>query len=182
MTIMTRARAALVIAAAALAAAGVTAQLAPAKEPATGVAPPIAAPDGHERFLLGHAAGVQIYTCTATAGGHAWSFVAPRAIVSTPGRTRLDHYGGPTWRAEDGSYVVGRVVARSPAHGTIPWLLLEVASRGGPADGLLARTTYIQRIATTGGVAPTGGCDAASAGEIAEVPYTAVYVFWKEKS
>lgn len=35
----------------------------------------IAVREGHKLFLIGHAVGVQIHTCT-TSG---WSFVAPRA-------------------------------------------------------------------------------------------------------
>jgi hypothetical protein len=43
-------------------------------------------------------------------------------------------------------------------------------------------TSYIQRIATTGGLAPAAStCDETTVGTIAEVPYTADYVFWKKK-
>jgi hypothetical protein len=173
-------RAVLLAAAAALAAAAGAAH---AKLPAPEVPAAIAAPEGHKAFLLGHATGVQIYACTETAGGFAWSFVAPRADLygDTSQKLLMTHFGGPTWQAKDGSSVVGRVVDRAPADGTIPWLLLEVVSHGGPEDGRLAATTYIQRIATTGGVAPSGGCAADTAGAVAEVPYTADYVFWKAK-
>jgi hypothetical protein len=41
-------------------------------------------------------------------------------------------------------------------------------------------TAYIQRIATTGGLAPPAmECNATTAGTVAEVPYTADYYFWK---
>jgi len=41
-------------------------------------------------------------------------------------------------------------------------------------------TSYIQRIATVGGLAPPAAqCTAATAGTVAEVPYTADYYFWK---
>jgi hypothetical protein len=44
----------------------------------------------------------------------------------------------------------------------------------------LAHTTYIQRVATTGGLAPRAGtCNAATAGDVEEIPYTADYYFWK---
>lgn len=39
----------------------------------------IAVPAGNKAFLDAHAVGVQIYSCNATATGHAWTFVAPRA-------------------------------------------------------------------------------------------------------
>ena len=42
--------------------------------------------------------------------------------------------------------------------------------------------TFIQRVNTTGGVAPAAAtCNAASAGKVAEIPYTADYHFWKAK-
>jgi hypothetical protein len=37
--------------------------------------------------------------------------------------------------------------------------------------------TFIQRVATTGGLAPETGCSAATAGALARVPYTAIYCF-----
>ena len=63
----------------------------------------------------------------------------------------------------------------------IPWLLLSAASTASGPDGdRLAHTTFIQRIATTGGLAPAAaGCNAGTAGTSAEVPYTADYYFWK---
>jgi hypothetical protein len=166
----------------AAAAAGLATQHASAKEPAPEVPAAIAVPAGHKLFLTTRAAGVQIYVCAATPTGHLWSLVAPRAnLYNEHGKLLGTHFAGPTWQANDGSSVVGRVVDRVPQTGTIPWLLLEIASHGGPEEGRFARTAYIQRLATTGGVAPTEGCGAATAGTIAEVPYTADYAFWKQK-
>ena len=39
----------------------------------------------------------------------------------------------------------------------------------------LDNADFISRLATSGGVAPTGSC---ASGEVAEVSYGAVYVFW----
>ena len=64
----------------------------------------------------------------------------------------------------------------------IPWLLLEVVGADiGPAGGhRLTKTTYIQRVHTSGGLAPTTGCtQAADMRTRAFVPYTADYVFYK---
>ena len=58
-------------------------------------------------------------------------------------------------------------------------LLLEAKSAEGP--GIFARVTYIQRVNTTGGTAPTEGCDAAHAGQEVRVPYTADYFFYRAK-
>ena len=52
----------------------------------------------------------------------------------------------------------------------------------GPAR-FVAGTTYIQRLNTTGGVAPAAGeCNADTLDEVVEVPYTADYYFWKQAS
>ena len=163
----------------ALAAAGAVAQLASAKQ-APEVPGAIAVPAGHKPFLTGHATGVQIYACSAAGGGYAWSLVAPRASLYTAGGKLLTtHFAGPTWQAKDGSFVVGAVVDRAPVEGAIPWLLLAATSTSDV--GRLAATGYIQRMATTGGLAPSAGCSAETAGATAEVAYTADYVFWKKK-
>src|SRR5215207_2377952 len=39
----------------------------------------ITVPDGYKPFLVGHAAGDQIYTCTTIDGGFTWSAAVPRA-------------------------------------------------------------------------------------------------------
>lgn len=58
---------------------------------------------------------------------------------------------------------------------------LAAASTAAGADGdRLVATTYIQRISTTGGLAPAAAdCNADTAGTMEEVPYTADYYFWK---
>jgi hypothetical protein len=63
----------------------------------------------------------------------------------------------------------------------IPWLRLSAASPAAGADGdRLTGTTFIQRIATTGGLAPPAAdCNQRTAATEAEVPYTADYHFWK---
>jgi hypothetical protein len=142
----------------------------------------IAVPEGNKVFLVGEAVGVQIYACNAIGSGYRWDFLAPRAnLYSEQGNLLSTHFGGPSWQARDGSLVVGSVADRAPAEGTIPWLLLEAASTSAGADGdRLAGTTFIQRVATTGGLEPDAAeCDAGSAGTTSEVPYTADYYFWK---
>jgi hypothetical protein len=88
---------------------------------------------------------------------------------------------GPHWESEDGSRIVGRTreSAEAPAAGAIPWLLLEARSVGG--EGAFSRVSSVQRIHTTGGVAPASGCSAAKAGASARVPYTADYVFFSPR-
>jgi hypothetical protein len=139
--------------------------------------------DGNKVFLVGHADGVQIYSCNLTASGYGWALVAPRANLYADNVNLLaTHFGGPTWRARDGSYIVGRVEKRVTVDPTaIPWLRLAVAARAAGPDGdRLFETTYIQRIATTGGLPPAAAaCTPETAGTVEEVPYTADYYFWK---
>jgi Protein of unknown function (DUF3455) len=75
------------------------------------------------------------------------------------------------------------VVDRAPVADAIPWLLLSAASTTVGEDGdRLAKTTYIQRLETSGGVAPApASCTATHAGAIAEIPYSADYYFWQRK-
>jgi hypothetical protein len=160
----------------ALAAAALFAPAASAKQP---LASPVPVPAGNALFKSAHAIGVQMYSCNGTA----WTFVAPRANLYQGRRFVISHFAGPTWMHPDGSHVVGQVVTPAPMPGTIPWLLLSAAGNGsGPYGSTLADVTFIQRVNTTGGVAPDAAlCTAASAGRVVEVPYTADYHFWKAK-
>jgi hypothetical protein len=167
---------------AAVAASGPLAAVANAG-PAEPVVPSrIAVQDGHKVFLVGHAVGVQIYSCNATATGYGWGLVAPRAdLYDDHGKLIIKHFGGPSWQATDGSTVVGsRVdqVAVDPS--AITWVLLSASGTPGPDGDRLAHTTFIQRVATTGGLAPAAAeCNAETVGDVVESPYTADYYFWK---
>jgi hypothetical protein len=145
--------------------------------------PTLEVPAGNELDFHLEAVGVQIYTCTATATGPAWVFKAPEAnLFSGTGEPAGTHYAGPTWEALDGSKVVGaRVSGFTPDPASIPWLLLRAASHAG--EGRMDEVTFVQRLRTSGGVAPVDGCDAtaAGAGAVARVPYTATYCFYEAK-
>ena len=136
-------------------------------------------------FLVGHAVGVQIYSCNATTSGHSWGLVAPRAnLYGDKGKLLMTHFAGPTWRAKDGSRVVAQRVDGVTVDATaIPWLLLSTVSTApGPDGDRLTKTTFIQRIATTGGLAPPAAeCNAGTVGAVREIPYTADYYFWKAR-
>ncbi len=142
---------------------------------------PIQVPAGNTLFKVNYAVGVQIYSCNATATGHAWALVAPRAnLYDRHHKLIATHFGGPTWQTKDGSKVVGARKAGVNVDPTaIDWLLLSATSS---TAGRLAGTTFIQRINTTGGlVPPAADCSVATAGATKEVPYTADYVFWKAR-
>ena len=137
-------------------------------------------PAGHAPFLLAHAIGVQIYACSATADGPKWQFVAPKAVLFGKGILG-HHFAGPTWQAADGSSVkAARVDGVTVDPTAIPWLLLKATTT---TDGQLGRTTYIQRLATRGGLEPAAAkCHAGTVGSERHIPYTADYRFWKEQS
>jgi len=146
----------------------------------------LAAPATQSLALELHARGVQVYECAPAGVGseqHAWRLQGPDAQLRD-GATRSVgvHYAGPTWESFDGSAVVARPVARveSAQTGAVPWLLLEAVSNRG--DGAFARVRSIQRLETSGGQPPAGGCDRAQAGRVARVPYRAVYRFYADSA
>ena len=135
--------------------------------------------DGNKVFLVGHGVGVQIYTCN----GSVWSSAVPRAnLYDDNGKLIITHFAGPTWQTADGSKAVGTVVDKVIVDRTaIPWVLLSTTTTPGPDGDRLVDTSFIQRINTTGGLTPPAAdCNAATAGTVVEVPYTADYVFWKK--
>jgi len=103
--------------------------------------------------------------------------------------------GSATWQSSlDSSKVWAQVLNANsipagsdpscPNSGAIPCLLLQTI---GSQPGLLgvkglARTTFIQRLNTAGGVAPAQGCStSAVVGNLALVPYTADYYFFTQR-
>ena len=128
------------------------------------------------------ARGVQIYTCEAKpddASVFVWTFKAPEAdLLNRRGEVAAHHFAGPTWQGFDGSAVVGTVLeyADSPDPGSIPWLLLKAKEHAG--SGAFSTITYVQRLATVGGAAPSEGCDKDHAGDEVRQPYEATYAFY----
>jgi len=64
-----------------------------------------------------------------------------------------------------------------PTPSAIPWLLLAGKSTGGA--GVFTSTKSIQRVQTTGGIAPSSPCISANAKQVARIPYTATYYFYR---
>ena len=132
-------------------------------------------PAGNRLFLRVFAEGVQIYSWNGTS----WVFVAPEAdLFADAGGAGLVgiHYAGPTWESLSGSKVVGAVDQRCTVSAAdIQWLLLRAVSSDGP--GMFGGVTYIQRLSTSGGVAPAAL--GTTVGQIARVPYTTEYYFYR---
>ena len=136
----------------------------------------VRAPEGNRVLLRFYATGTQNYRWD----GLSWVFVEPVATLFADagyvGRVGT-HYRGPVWESNSGSKVTGaRLFGCQPDPTAIPWLLLEGVSTSGP--GIFSSVTYVQRVNTTGGLAPA--TPGSSIGEVAEVPYTAEYYFYRE--
>ena len=162
---------------AAVAGCSTTAPITPPDVPAV-----LRPPTDQSLQFVAQASGVQIYACTQRADSTAyeWAFKAPEAsLSSSSGEALGKHYAGPTWELTDGSKVVGEVKAKDagPNPTAIPWLMLSAKTHEG--SGTLSTTKSIQRVATVGGVAPADSCTAATVGQIARVPYTAKYYFYR---
>ena len=146
---------------------------------------PLRVPANQTLIRQVQATGVQIYECKASKDGPVrfeWTFKAPEAeLRDQAGNIFGRHYAGPTWEAYDGSRVVGEVSTRDdgPDPNAIPWLLLSATSASG--RGILSQTKSIQRINTSGGKAPAGGCNEGLVGQEARVPYKAEYVFYRSR-
>lgn len=140
-------------------------------------------PAGNTQFMVGHATGVQIYTCTISGTTFAWSSSVPAAtLYDEAGVAVATHYAGPTWQAGDGSTVVGsKLQSYTASPDAIPWLLLSAkATTTGPTGGTtLTQTSYIQRLQTRGGLTPpASACTADTVGTTQSVPYSAIYHFF----
>jgi Protein of unknown function (DUF3455) len=165
----------------ALCAAFAMANYASAQSASATTASKVAVPTGSKLAMKVPAIGVQIYKCAQTDGKFNWAFVAPEAdLFDTNGKLIGKHGAGPFWEMFDGSKINGAVAQRedSPRPGAILHLLLTAKSTGGA--GAIANVKHLQRLNTTGGVAPSTGC--ASAADIdkqARVYYTADYYLYE---
>ena len=142
----------------------------------TPIPPELRVPDGNKRTATLEAQGVQTYICT----NGAWAFLEPAATLWKRGDWRHRpialHSKGPVWiSTTDGSAVNAAAVpgASVPRDHAVPELLLKATATRG--EGMFGSVSYIQRLDTKGGVAPTGTC---TQGAQVGVPYSATYLFY----
>jgi hypothetical protein len=159
----------------------------------------IQVPAGNQAFLIGRGDGTQNYVCSPgkSLGQVAWTLFTPQAtLFNDDGGQLTSHFFSPnphevgtpvraTWRdSQDTSTVWAKANATAVVNAdAIAWVLLEVVGRevGPTGGGTLFGTTFIQRVNTVGGLAPTTGCDTpADLGAKAFQPYTADYVFYRK--
>jgi len=157
---------------------------------------------GSKAFLVGHATGTQNYVCLPSGTGFAWTLFTPEATLFSDHFKQLTtHFFGvnpnpadngairAAWQhSRDTSTVWAKLALDGSSTdpnfvrpGAIAWLLLDVVgTQEGPSGGdTLTVTTQIQRLNTSGGVAPATGCaQSTDVGKKAFVPYTADYFFY----
>jgi hypothetical protein len=171
------------------------------------VPPDIRVEAGNRAFLKGHGVGTQNYICLPCpnpttpaaacpdASGFAWLLFTPEAtLFNDHGKQLTTHFFSPnpaedgtvraTWQdSRDSSIVWGGRAISAPVPDAIPWLLLPMAgTQEGPTGGdTLTATTFIQRVNTLGGVAPSDGCaQLTDVGAKAFVSYEADYFFYEK--
>ena len=153
-------------------------------EPA-GLNPRLRASANEEPAFMLSGNGVYVYVCRPTAFDpkvYAWSFLAPDATLYEGSRSagRLAT-AGIYESLDDRTSVSGVVRATQPAGaGNLPWAMI----RARPADetsGLFQGVTSIQRVNTSGGAPPNGGCGSDTMGEESRVTYNADYYFYRKR-
>jgi hypothetical protein len=138
---------------------------------------------GNSLVLETKASGTIEYRCSKEQDPlttYKWVIVGPRADLSSQSDEKIGEYSGPParWTHKDGSFVTGSQVAVSPnSSKNIPLQLVKTDVSGGL--GALTAISYVQRVNTKGGVAPSKKCTVDNVGEKAEVKYSAEYRFWK---
>ncbi len=164
-------------------------------------------PAGNKLFLGTHAVGTQNYVCRPSGAGVAYVLFTPEATLfgedrgqvithdftpnpfeaNTDPKVVADGMIRATWQHRDTSRVWAKVHQPNGAvivdPNAIAWLLLDkVGVQKGPTGGdTLTKTTFVQRLNTTGGLAPSTGCSSLTdVGNFAFVPYTADYFFYQK--
>ena len=140
-------------------------------------------PTGHQVAFETAAAGEVTYECRAKknmASEFEWVFVSPKAELKSRTGEKLGTYYGPpaTWDFNDGAKVSGAQQSVAPnGIGNLPLQLVKAQPAVG--NGMAQGVSYVQRVATWGGVAPAMPCNASNMGSQQVVTYSADYIFWK---
>jgi len=162
----------------------------------------------NEVFLVGHAQGTQNYVCLPSGSGVAFVLFTPEATLFNDDgdKALITHFFSPnpdekntnpalaaigpiraTWQGSKDSSTVWAAASGSStdaafvALNSVPWVRLTAVGWGFGPDGgdLLSHVTFVQRLNTLGGVAPSTGCaTTADIGHLAFMPYTADYFFY----
>jgi Protein of unknown function (DUF3455) len=143
--------------------------------------------------------------CPPETSGFAYVLFTPEAtLFDDHGKQIITHYFSPnlnpdpgetegtiraTWQDSDDTSTVWAKATASATHqtdpgfvaaGAVAWLTLtRVGAKDGPRGGdTLSDTTFVQRLNTSGGLAPSDCTSDTDVGKEAFVPYTADYFFY----
>jgi hypothetical protein len=143
-------------------------------------------PEGNKLLMQTFARGVQIYEVkrsTTNPNVFSWVNIAPFATLYAKPEfvdPVINHFTGPSWEFIKGPHRGERVVGtklqgvtRDPT--AIQWLLLKAVDSLSSPDN---KVTFVQRICTHGGIAPTTIADEAHLGQLDSIPYTASYLLY----
>jgi hypothetical protein len=126
--------------------------------------------------------GTQVYRCQNTGSAYAWVLERPDAqLFDAAGQLVGQHFFGPRWEANDGSRIVGQLLAASASpdgRGNVPWLVLR--ARIEQADGIFGHVRIITRTNTQGGVAPAAPCGPEQNDQVMHEVYAATYTFFPD--
>lgn len=159
---------------------------------------------GNTAFLVGHATGTQNYICLPSGAGFAYVLFTPEAtLFDDHGKQIITHYFSPnlapdegeiagtiraTWQTSDTNFVWAKATANAThatdpgfvEDGAVAWLTLaRVGAQDGPrGEDTLSDVSFIQRLNTHGGLAPSDCTSLADVGKVSIRPYTADYFFF----
>lgn len=145
-------------------------------------------PEGNKLVLQTFAEGFQIYQVKRKAtdpNAFEWVNIAPSAtLYAKPEFVNplIDHFAGPSWQFIKGPEKGETVVATRSQGVTvdptaIQWLLLAAVPELSTPNN---KITFIQRICTVGGLAPSTVPNESNLGKIDSIPYTASYLFYEK--
>jgi len=146
--------------------------------PDLGACTQLQVPEGSNISFHVFGVGFQVYRWDGTT----WQFSNPEAnLFADAGLNALvgTHFSAPgakpNWLTVSGSRVIGTLTDRCPVPNAIPWVKLSADNSG---TGVFNQTTFIQRLNTVGGLAPT--TPGTVVGEEFKSPYTADYFFYHQ--
>ncbi len=148
--------------------------------PSLGLFSRIKTPSEVDPVLELAAIGVQIFRCEQGKEGFRWIFRLPEAELRDARGQLVGHHGANySFEHADGSRLIGTIVGYDSAPGdeSLRWLLLRTQSYG---QGEFEKMTYVQRVETAGGM-PPAQCPAEQVNQILRVPFSAKFIFYRQR-
>jgi uncharacterized protein DUF3455 len=150
----------------------------------SGLSPRLRASVDEEAAFMLTGRGEQLFECKPRAtdpNAYAWAFAAPSVTLYDGARSVGRLTSTNVWEAtNDRTSISGTVRATQPGgDNNLPWALFRAMPSGD--TGLFSGVTSVQRVNTSGGIAPATGCDATHTGTEVRAPFTADYYFYKRR-